>query len=98
MRRPQLLTALSWTGALVLLSALLAGAYWLHDVAQRERAGARVEPPRRGDNPGEITLKTREFDSYGEVEPARGEDPWYEPVAAHGRVVPNPLATVELRA
>src|ERR1700730_10068606 len=98
MRLPRILRFSMWAGGLLVLAGLLAGAYWLHGAMERERAGDKVERPKRDDNPGEITLKTREFDSYGEVEPAKGEDPWYEPVSAYGRVVANPLATVEVRS
>jgi hypothetical protein len=88
-----------WAGGLIVLGGLLAGAYFLHDAVQQRRSAALAKPDdKKKGEPGEITLKTREFDSYGAVEPAKAEDPWYEPVTAYGRVVPNPLATVEVRS
>jgi len=99
MRWPSPRMPVLWAGGLIVLGGLLAAAYFVHEAVKQTRSAAADDKKKPEERlPGEITLKTREFDSYGAVEPAKGEDPWYEPVTAYGRVVPNPLATVEVRS
>lgn len=68
--------------------------------AQAGATDSGDKPKKRVDKAGEITLNAdlAEGGLFLEVEPAKAESDWSEPVTVYGQVVPNPLATVEVRA
>ncbi len=92
---------LKWFGTAVGLAALLGLAYVVHRTVLAQSAGDKAEAKSsRKDVAGEITVKAgyAEGGLFLEVEPARAEETWYEPVTVYGVVVPNPRATVEIRS
>ena len=94
---------LKWLAAFALAGNLAALAYLGHRAAQTEKAaeaaGDRAAPKKGGENPGEVTLNASLAESLLlEVEAVRSEPTWFEPVTVYGQVVPNPLATAEVRA
>jgi multidrug efflux pump subunit AcrA (membrane-fusion protein) len=90
---------IKWPVALALLGGALTVAYLVHSAKQKEREQEALTAPKLADNPGELTLKSDLAESLLlEVEPAKAEEGWHEPVTVYGRVVPNPLATSEIRA
>src|SRR5262249_36933057 len=94
---------LKWFATLALVGNVLGLAYLIHtERKERETEGAAGEKEEQGKEdktPVEVKLKAEVIDSiHLKVEPVRAEGRWYEPVAVYGRVVPNPMATVEVRA
>jgi hypothetical protein len=95
---------LKWAVLPALLAALLAGGYFIHQAARdrlaaQSQAGDSNALKKRERVPGEITLKADYAAGlFLEVEPARSVEAWYEPVTVYGQVVPNPLASVEVRS
>jgi hypothetical protein len=92
---------LPWLITLPLLGGLLALAYWVHAEIRKEREtkGDQVETPKFTLGPGELRLPLKVAEAAAITwEAIKTADPWSEPVVAYGRVVPNPLATIEIRA
>src|SRR5262249_39572436 len=94
---------LPWLIALPLLGGLCVLAWWVHtemrSERQREAESEKGRAPKFKQGLGEVRLPLKVAESLSIAwEPVKSADPWYEPVAAYGRVVSNPLATVELRA
>jgi hypothetical protein len=92
---------LKWIVAAVLLAGLLAAAYRINGLVQDERAreamGDKVADQSRVRNKivklSKLSAQAHEL----EDDPAKGVN-WYPRVTVYGRVVPNPLATVEVRS
>src|SRR6266852_1569639 len=99
-----LMETMKWAVMLALLGGLLAGGYFMQKAIKSRRAaegqaGDMAAPKKRNDAPGQITLKTDYAAGlFLEVEPAMAENAWQEPLTVYGQVVPNPLATVEVRS
>jgi hypothetical protein len=90
--------ALTVAVVVALLGGLAALAYVVRERVVANRP-PEPQPPKRVELPGEVTLKIGLAESLLlEVEPARPEEQWVEPVVVYGQVVPNPQATVEVRA
>jgi hypothetical protein len=93
---------LQWLATLALLANLLALAYWVNEQVTARRDAEATDKgaaKKRDDDPGDGTLPTRVAESLLlEVEQPKLEERWVEPVTVYGQVVPNPLATVEIRA
>jgi hypothetical protein len=96
-----LLRILKWSVTLAVLAALGVAAYVIHTEVQREReqeaAGDKVGGPRRAKG-GVVTLGRSLAEFHGVRDEAAQACSWQERVPVYGRVVPNPLATVELRS
>jgi hypothetical protein len=94
---------LPWLIALPLLASLVALVVWGHAALQKQResepGGDTVQAPQYRTGPGELRLPLKVAEAAALTwESVKTADPWYEPIVAYGRVVPNPLATVEVRA
>jgi multidrug efflux pump subunit AcrA (membrane-fusion protein) len=89
-----------WLMALAVLALLGGGAYVIHLASRAERSAEDNDsvknPPRtKGNN---VVLTSERADEEGiKDEPARQVD-WQPRVTIYGRVVPNPRATIEVRA
>jgi multidrug resistance efflux pump len=91
---------LKWPATLAGLAGLLGGAYSLHNWMQTEHAaepaertsGERVRDGRR------LNIRSAVAQSLGLVDQKAEAAAWAERVTAYGRVVPNPLASTEVRS
>ena len=92
---------LKFLAAGAVLAGLFAGAWFVNRWVQEERAaegsGDKVETPLRAKQ-GIIKLNTELARSFGIKEAPAETVSWTERVPAYGQVVPNPRATVEVRA
>lgn len=98
--RPLPPTLLRWLATLGILTALLAAAYWLHRAQQSEadEEAGTLKPPVRATSGGLVKLSKSERDEYDWklVQPRKRR--WTPLLAVHGRVIPNPQTTLEVRA
>lgn len=90
-----------WILAFGVIGCLFLIAYWVNGEMRAERVregdGDKVQSPRRTKN-GVVELGIEDADRYGlKDEPARGVH-WSERIPVYGQVIPNPKATIEVRA
>lgn len=101
MRRRWPSVLLTWAVSLALVGGLFGLAYWVHADMQEERAreasGDKVQSPKRAKD-GIADLGVEVAKSYGIEEEAAQALSWSERAPVYGRVVPNPLATVDVRS
>jgi hypothetical protein len=97
----RVLMILKWPVALGALAGLFALGYWVHGTMRAGRAEAEekdsVQVPRRASNAA-VRLKAAVAALRGVVAAPAVELAWRPPHVVYGRVVPNPRATVEVRA
>src|SRR5208337_4078945 len=48
--------------------------------------------------PGQVRMNVKVAEAQLEIKPVEVESDWHEAIAIYGRVIPNPAATVEMRA
>jgi hypothetical protein len=88
---------IKWSVALAVVAGLVAVAYVVREQRSPEGAGGDTATPRRVQN-NVVKLGARLAESYGlKDEPAQAAK-WQPRLTVYGRVVPNPRATVEIRA
>lgn len=101
MRARWLAVPIKWVAGLILLGGLALAAYRVHEMMVQARAleagGEKLASPRRARD-GVVDLGEAAAQRLGVREGPVKKILWGERVAVYGQVIPNPRATVEVRA
>jgi hypothetical protein len=90
---------LKWVATVAMVGNLLVLAYWVNEKVRARRDAETPLAKKPDREPGDVILPTRVAESLLlELEKPRLEERWIEPLTVYGQVVPNPLATVEVRS
>lgn len=98
MRPHLLITPLKWLLTLGLLGGLFFALFRIHALMREEDEPRNNDDHARKNANGIVKIEKDEAERYGlQTQPARALR-WYQRQTVHGRVVPNPQATTEIRS